>query len=367
MSSDARAVRRRDRVPPRLRRRRAHDRAAPYAVDRRGAVPRGGSRLRLDRPGRAGPRRRAVRARRCGHRPAGTAADAGRVPLVLARGAAGRRLGRCVGAPLVVRPRRAAPMGGRCGLPIATAGAARRPGRAGGAVPPPPRPRPPRRRLVGPGSSPPSGSVVVDDAAAGRGTVRAGGRRGRRPRDRAGDVTVVGGRAAVACRGRVGDRPPSLARPPSGRAGCADRFAAPISALSTTRCGRSSRSIPRRRGERTAGERDPGGASWSGGRARARSSRRDQRPRRRHGGRHAPRARRGRAGPEPCRRGAGRGPWVLRRPGPVDRRAAHRGCRGDPARCLQSAHREDRRLADADVRSRPRRLPGSRVRHRHGV
>ena len=45
-----------------IRRRRAPDGPAAHRVDRRGAVPRGGPGVLLDRPGRARPRRHAVRA-----------------------------------------------------------------------------------------------------------------------------------------------------------------------------------------------------------------------------------------------------------------------------------------------------------------
>ena len=80
---DDRALRRRAGVPARLRRRRAPDRAATHRVDRHGAVPRGGSRLLLDRPGRARPRRSAVRPARRSRR-ARLRPVVGRVPIVCA-------------------------------------------------------------------------------------------------------------------------------------------------------------------------------------------------------------------------------------------------------------------------------------------
>ena len=82
-SQDDRAVRRRAGVSPRLRRRRTPHRAATHRVDRHGAVPRGGSRLLLDRPGRAGPRGSAVRPARRSRRPR-LRPVVGRVPIVCA-------------------------------------------------------------------------------------------------------------------------------------------------------------------------------------------------------------------------------------------------------------------------------------------
>ena len=75
---------RRARGAARVRRRRAPDGPAAHGVDRRRPVPRGGPRVRVDRPGRARARGDALRAARRRRRPASRLAPPrpGRLPLV---------------------------------------------------------------------------------------------------------------------------------------------------------------------------------------------------------------------------------------------------------------------------------------------